>query len=79
MPTSTFLGAQATANVLIPLIRLAATIGFAVAPSSLGFTVIAVAEQFIRWLLVQKESRFCGTVLACAKFDDKLAKRCHQR
>ena len=33
---------QAT-DVLIPLIRAAATIGFAVAPCSLGFVIIAVA------------------------------------
>jgi hypothetical protein len=56
MLTSTSLGVPAAANVLIPLIRLAATIGFAVAPSSLGFTIVAVAEQFIRWTLVQQET-----------------------
>jgi hypothetical protein len=61
MLTSTSSGAPAASNVLIPLIRLAATIGFALAPSSLGFTIIAVAEQFIRWMLVQQES--LGTVI----------------
>jgi hypothetical protein len=55
MLTSTSLGSPAAANGLIPLIRLAATLGFAVAPCSLGFTIIVVAEQFIRWMLVQQE------------------------
>jgi AraC family transcriptional regulator of adaptative response/methylated-DNA-[protein]-cysteine methyltransferase len=41
-----------TANVLIPLIRAAATIGFAVAPCSLGFVIIAVSEQLIRSIMV---------------------------
>ena len=40
------------ADVLIPLIRAAATIGFAVAPCSLGFVIIAVSEQLIRWIMV---------------------------
>jgi len=42
---------QAT-DVLIPLIRAAATIGFAVAPCSLGFVIIAVSEQLIRSIMV---------------------------
>jgi AraC family transcriptional regulator of adaptative response/methylated-DNA-[protein]-cysteine methyltransferase len=42
---------QAT-KVLIPLIRTAATIGFAVAPCSLGFVIIAVSEQLIRSIMV---------------------------
>jgi hypothetical protein len=33
--------------VLIPVIRTAATIGFAIAPYSLGFVVIAVSEQLV--------------------------------
>jgi hypothetical protein len=41
-----------TADVLIPLIRAAATIGFAVAPCSLGFVIIAVSEQLIRSIMV---------------------------
>jgi AraC family transcriptional regulator of adaptative response/methylated-DNA-[protein]-cysteine methyltransferase len=41
-----------TADVLIPLIRAAATIGFAVAPCSLGFVIIAVSEHFIRSIMV---------------------------
>jgi AraC family transcriptional regulator of adaptative response/methylated-DNA-[protein]-cysteine methyltransferase len=40
------------ADVLIPLIRAAATIGFAVAPCSLGFVIIAVSEQLIRSIMV---------------------------
>jgi AraC family transcriptional regulator of adaptative response/methylated-DNA-[protein]-cysteine methyltransferase len=39
-------------EVLIPLIRAAATIGFAVAPCSLGFVIIAVSEQLIRAIMV---------------------------
>jgi AraC family transcriptional regulator, regulatory protein of adaptative response / methylated-DNA-[protein]-cysteine methyltransferase len=41
-----------SAKVLIPLIRTAATIGFAVAPCSLGFVIIAVSEQLIRSIMV---------------------------
>jgi AraC family transcriptional regulator of adaptative response/methylated-DNA-[protein]-cysteine methyltransferase len=41
-----------SADVLIPLIRTAATIGFAVAPCSLGFVIIAVSEQLIRSIMV---------------------------
>jgi AraC family transcriptional regulator, regulatory protein of adaptative response / methylated-DNA-[protein]-cysteine methyltransferase len=37
---------------LIPLIRVAATIGFAIAPCSLGFVIIAVSEQLIRSIMV---------------------------
>jgi O6-methylguanine-DNA--protein-cysteine methyltransferase len=39
-------------DVLIPLIRAAATIGFAIAPCSLGFVIIAVSEQLIRSIMV---------------------------
>jgi AraC family transcriptional regulator, regulatory protein of adaptative response / methylated-DNA-[protein]-cysteine methyltransferase len=52
-PTSPVSGTQATAaDVLIPMIRAAATIGFAVAPCSLGFVIIAVSEQLIRAIMV---------------------------
>ncbi|HEY6619192.1 MAG TPA: hypothetical protein VIY68_06595 [Steroidobacteraceae bacterium] len=44
--------AQSKGEVLIPLIRVAATIGFAVAPCSLGFVIIAVSEHLIRSILV---------------------------
>jgi hypothetical protein len=45
--------AHATAtNVLIPMIRVAATIGFAIAPCSLGFVIIAVSEQLIRSIMI---------------------------
>src|ERR1700722_10917261 len=40
------------ADVLIPLIRTAATISFAIAPCSLGFVIIAVSEQLIRAIMV---------------------------
>jgi AraC family transcriptional regulator of adaptative response/methylated-DNA-[protein]-cysteine methyltransferase len=40
------------ADVLIPLIRAAATLGFAVAPCSLGFVIIAVSEHLIRSIMV---------------------------
>ena len=45
--------AQAAAgDVLIPLIRAAATIGFAIVPCSLGFVIIAVSEHLIRSIMV---------------------------
>ena len=44
--------AQGKGEVLIPLIRVAATIGFAVAPCSLGFVIIAVSEHLIRSIMV---------------------------
>jgi AraC family transcriptional regulator, regulatory protein of adaptative response / methylated-DNA-[protein]-cysteine methyltransferase len=40
------------ADVLIPVIRTAATIGFAIAPCSLGFVIIAVSEQLVRSIMV---------------------------
>jgi AraC family transcriptional regulator of adaptative response/methylated-DNA-[protein]-cysteine methyltransferase len=40
------------ADVLIPLIRAAATIGFVIAPCSLGFVIIAASEQLIRSIMV---------------------------
>jgi len=39
-------------EVLIPFIRAAATIGFAIAPCSLGFVIIAVSEHVIRSIMV---------------------------
>jgi AraC family transcriptional regulator of adaptative response/methylated-DNA-[protein]-cysteine methyltransferase len=42
----------AKGDVLIPLIRAAATIGFAIAPCSLGFVIIAVSEHLIRSIMV---------------------------
>jgi AraC family transcriptional regulator of adaptative response/methylated-DNA-[protein]-cysteine methyltransferase len=39
-------------DVLVPLIRAAATIGFAIAPCSLGFVIIAVSEHLIRSIMV---------------------------
>ena len=43
---------RGTADVLIPFIRAAATISFAIAPCSLGFVIIAVSEQLIRSIMV---------------------------
>ena len=43
---------SAAADVLIPLIRAAATISFAIAPCSLGFVIVAVSEQLIRSIMV---------------------------
>src|SRR5882672_331312 len=40
------------ADALIPLIRAAATISFAIAPCSLGFVIIAASEQLIRSIMV---------------------------
>ena len=40
------------ADVLIPLIRAAATLSVAIAPCSLGFVIIAVSEQLIRSIMV---------------------------
>jgi AraC family transcriptional regulator of adaptative response/methylated-DNA-[protein]-cysteine methyltransferase len=40
------------ADMLIPVIRTAATIGFAIAPCSLGFVIIAASEQLIRSIMV---------------------------
>ena len=42
----------AAGEVLIPFIRAAATLGFAIAPCSLGFVIIAVSEQLIRSIMV---------------------------
>src|ERR1700759_2565298 len=39
-------------DLIIPLIRAAATIGFAVAPCSLGFVIVAVSEHLIRSIMV---------------------------
>jgi AraC family transcriptional regulator of adaptative response/methylated-DNA-[protein]-cysteine methyltransferase len=43
---------NAKGDVLIPLIRAAATIGFAISPCSLGFVIIAVSEHLIRSIMV---------------------------
>src|ERR1700704_4711065 len=52
-PTSKLhLAESAKGDVLIPLIRAAATIGFAIAPCSLGFVIIAVSEHLIRSIMV---------------------------
>src|SRR6202163_5116679 len=50
--SNTDLAETGAADVLIPLIRAAATIGFAIAPCSLGFVIIAVSEHLIRSIMV---------------------------
>ena len=50
--TNAELAEAGAADVLIPLIRAAATIGFAIAPCSMGFVIIAVSEQLIRSIMV---------------------------
>ena len=50
--SNTDIAERGTGDVLIPLIRAAATIGFAIAPCSLGFVIIAVSEQLIRSIMV---------------------------
>src|SRR5260370_21369294 len=50
--SNTDMSEEGAADVLIPLIRTAATIGFAIAPCSLGFVIIAVSEQLIRSIMV---------------------------
>src|ERR1700737_1530693 len=50
--SNTDLAETGAADVLIPLIRAAATISFAIAPCSLGFVIIAVSEQLIRSIMV---------------------------
>jgi AraC family transcriptional regulator of adaptative response/methylated-DNA-[protein]-cysteine methyltransferase len=42
-------------EVIIPLIRAAATIGFAIAPCSMGFVIIAVSEHLIRSIMVGED------------------------
>jgi AraC family transcriptional regulator of adaptative response/methylated-DNA-[protein]-cysteine methyltransferase len=69
------------ADVLIPLIRAAATIGFAVAPCSLGFVIIAVSEQLIRSIMVgddpemlmsELQNEFPNDVLEIADCDKEI-------
>jgi len=69
------------ANVLIPLIRAAATISFAVVPCSLGFVIIAMSEQLIRSILVgddpemlvsDLQNQFPNEALELADNDERL-------
>ena len=55
--------AAGSANVLIPLIRTAATIGFAISPCSLGFVIIAVSEHLIRSIMVGDDTEVLLTDL----------------
>ena len=47
--------ASGKGEVIIPLIRAAATIGFAIAPCSMGFVIIAVSEHLIRSIMVGED------------------------
>ena len=67
------------ADVLIPLIRAAATIGFVIAPCSLGFVIIAVSEHLIRSIMVgddpemlmsDLQNQFPNDVIEIIKNDD---------
>jgi hypothetical protein len=82
MFTSTFnpdLTKSGAGDVLIPLIRAAATIGFAIAPCSLGFVIIAVSEHLIRSIMVgedpemlmsDRQNQFPNEVLEIMESDD---------
>ena len=68
------------ADVLIPVIRTAATIGFAIAPCSLGFVIIAVSEQLIRSIMVgddpemlvsDLQNQFPGAAIQAAEQDEE--------
>src|SRR5271170_3969987 len=50
--SNTDIAERGASDVLIPLIRAAATIGFVIAPCSLGFVIIAVSEHLIRSIMV---------------------------
>jgi AraC family transcriptional regulator of adaptative response/methylated-DNA-[protein]-cysteine methyltransferase len=69
------------ANMLIPLIRAAATISFAVVPCSLGFVIIAMSEQLIRSIMVgddpemlvsELQNQFPNDSLELADHDERL-------
>jgi hypothetical protein len=40
------------AKLIVLVIRLTATVGFVIAPASLGFVVIGIAEQLISWAVI---------------------------
>jgi hypothetical protein len=40
-----------SAKAIVPLVRLVATVGFAIAPGALGFAIIGAADQLINRLL----------------------------
>lgn len=61
------------ADVLRPLIRAAATIGFTIAPCSLGFVLIAVSEQLICAILVGDDPEMLVSDLQSQFPDDAIA------
>jgi AraC family transcriptional regulator of adaptative response/methylated-DNA-[protein]-cysteine methyltransferase len=50
-------------DLLIPIIRAAATIGFAIAPCSLGFVIVAVSEHLIRSIMVGEDPEMLMSAL----------------
>ena len=72
------------AGVIIPLIRTAATIGFAVAPCSLGFVIVAVSDRLIHSIMVGEDpellmsdlqNRFPNDALEVAETNDGLVEK----
>ena len=72
------------ADVIIPLIRTAATIGFAVAPCSLGFVIVAVSDRLIHSIMVgddpeqlmsDLQNRFPNDALEVAETNDGLVEQ----
>lgn len=61
------------ADVLRPLIRPAATIGFTVVPCSLGFVLIAVSEQLIHAIMVGDDPEMLVSDLQSQFPDDAIA------
>jgi len=61
-----------SSQLLIPLIRTAATIGFAIAPCSLGFVIVAVSEHLIRSILVGEDPEMLVAELQNQYPDDAL-------
>src|ERR1700761_4187097 len=68
-------------DLIIPLIRTAATIGFAVAPCSLGFVIVAVSDRLIHSIMVgddpellvsDLQNRFPNDTLEVAEADEGL-------
>jgi len=77
--SSTDIAERGASDVLIPLIRAAATIGFVIAPCSLGFVIIAVSEHLIRSIMVgddpemlmsDLQNQFPNDVIEIIKNDD---------
>src|SRR5258707_240388 len=59
--SNTDISEAGAADVLIPPIPTAATIGFAISPCSLGFVIIALSEQLICSIIVGGEPEKLGS------------------